>query len=160
MVALLQVTSGWDASGLTFLPNASSTGGTVLLSPTTSNTSNTTILLPDYFGVCCNTKHGSSTQLAADWFVQVTPTCVHWQHPAYICTPITCICVLLILQLMESLVHCFGAPLEVCMVPAASSSNSTGAFQLLHDQHPFLLFVELTPRFPDDMPVLTLQSVR
>ena len=89
-----------------------------------------------------------------------------------------------LLQFVDALAALLGNPLEVCMPPkhttplrpgtsgggaGTSSSTSSGgvgpkfgsvAFHVHYDQQPFLLFVELGQRFPEELPVVTLQSVR
>jgi hypothetical protein len=37
---------------------------------------------------------------------------------------------------------------------------SVVAFSVAHEQHALLLFIEVLPRFPEEQPVITLQSVR
>jgi hypothetical protein len=46
--------------------------------------------------------------------------------------------------------------------PAGSGGAgvSVAAFQVLHEQQPLLVFFEVLPRFPDEQPVITLQSPR
>jgi hypothetical protein len=43
---------------------------------------------------------------------------------------------------------------------AKGSSSSSAVFQLQFDQQPLLLFVEMTPSFPAEAPLLLLQSMR
>jgi hypothetical protein len=67
-----------------------------------------------------------------------------------------------------------GPPLEVYIpgssanasstssTSSSSSSSKSGAavFHLQYDQQPLLLFLELGPRFPEELPLLTVQSIR
>ncbi|GBF91944.1 hypothetical protein Rsub_04668 [Raphidocelis subcapitata] len=53
-----------------------------------------------------------------------------------------------------------GGAAAGALVGGGGPGVSAGAFSVLHDQQPMVLFVELLPRFPEEQPALTLQSVR
>ncbi|KIZ04255.1 hypothetical protein MNEG_3707 [Monoraphidium neglectum] len=46
------------------------------------------------------------------------------------------------------------------LVGSGGAGISVAVFQVVFDQQPMLLFVEVLPRFPEEQPALTLQSIR